>query len=220
MSKRVGLGEARPEALVPVSPVPKSQAEAPARSRLRKSWVIGGLSALAVIIVVGLTWWLSGTGGTILYTTAPVTRGPVTRVVTATGTVNPVLTIIVGSYVSGVIQEIHCDYNTEVKQGQVCATIDPSPYQTVVDQNNANLAVAKAQLEKDKANLGYAQIAYDRNARLAQTSAVSKDTLDNARSALDQARAQIASTKRPLRSARPSLHCRKSISATRTSSRR
>ena len=61
----------------------------------------------------------------------------------------------------------------------------------MVDQNNANLAVAKAQLEKDKANLGYAQIAYDRNARLAQTSAVSKDTLDNARSALDQARAQI-----------------------------
>ena len=191
MTKPVGLGAARPEALVPVSSVPKSQAEVPARSRLRKSWVIGGLSALAVIIVVGLTWWLSGTGGTIHYTTAPVTRGPITRAVTATGTVNPVLTIIVGSYVSGVIQEIHCDYNTEVKQGQVCAKIDPSPYQTVVDQNNANLAVAKAQLEKDKANLGYAQIAYDRNARLAQTSAVSKDTLDNARSALDQARAQI-----------------------------
>ena len=102
MIKPVGLGTARPEALAPVSPVPKSQAEVPARSRLRKSWVIGGLSALAVI-VVGLTWWLSGTGGTIHYTTAPVTRGPITRAVTATGTVNPVLTIIVGSYVSGVI---------------------------------------------------------------------------------------------------------------------
>ena len=49
---------------------------------------------------------------------------------------------------SGVIQEITCDYNTEVKQGQICAKIDPSPYQTVVDQNNANLGVAKAQTGK------------------------------------------------------------------------
>ena len=57
------------------------------------------------------------------------TRGAVTRTVTATGTVNPVLTIIVGSYVSGTIQDIHCDYNTQVKKGEVCATIDPRPYQ-------------------------------------------------------------------------------------------
>ena len=110
---------------------------------------------------------------------------------TATGTVNPVLTIIVGSYVSGVIQEINCDYNTEVKKGQICAQIDPRPYQTVVDQNNANLTQAKAQLVKDQANFDYAQINYDRNARLAQTNAVSKDTLDIAKNALDQARAQI-----------------------------
>jgi HlyD family secretion protein len=111
--------------------------------------------------------------------------------VTATGTVNPVLTIIVGSYVSGVILEIHCDYNTQVKQGQVCAKIDPRPYQTVVDQNNANLTQAKAQLVKDQANFDYAQINYDRNARLAQTNAISKDALDVAKNALDQARAQI-----------------------------
>ena len=114
-----------------------------------------------------------------------------TRAVTATGTVNPVLTIIVGTYVSGVIQELHCDYNTQVKQGQVCAKIDPRPYQIVVDQNKANLAVAKAQLEKDKASLAYAKLNYDRNARLAQTNAVSKDALDIAKSAYDQAQAQI-----------------------------
>src|SRR5665647_3811035 len=102
-----------------------------------------------------------------------------------------VLTIIVGSYVSGVIQEIHCDYNTEVKKDQVCAQIDPRPYQTVVDQNKANLAMAKAQIVKDQANFDYAQINYDRNVRLSQTNAISKDTLDIARNALDQARAQI-----------------------------
>jgi HlyD family secretion protein len=191
MNKPVDTGAARSEAPAPIVLVPKPETAAPARSRSRKPWLIGGLLSLAVLAAVGIAWWLSSAGGSVQYTTAPVTRGDVTRTVTATGTVNPVLTIIVGSYVSGVIQEIHCDYNTEVKHGQVCAKIDPRPYQTVVDQNKANLAQAKAQLEKDKANLGYAELLYQRNARLAQTSAVSKDALDNAKNALDQARAQI-----------------------------
>ena len=55
----------------------------------------------------------------MIYRTAAVTRGEVSRSVTATGTVNPVLTIMVGTYVSGVIQQLYCDYNTEVKKDQV-----------------------------------------------------------------------------------------------------
>jgi HlyD family secretion protein len=192
MSKPVGIGAARAEQPAPVVLVPKSPpAAAPAAPKSRKLWLIGGLLALAVLVAIGAVWWFSSSAGTVNYTTAPVTRGDVTRTVTATGTVNPVLTIIVGSYVSGVIQEIHCDYNTEVKKGQVCAKIDPRPYQSVVDQNKANLAQAKAQLEKDKANLTYAQLNYDRNGRLAQGNAVSKDALDIAKNALDQATAQI-----------------------------
>jgi HlyD family secretion protein len=188
MNKPVGPSEQRAESTAPLTLVPKP---APARARWRNKWVIGGLLGLAVIAAVAVAWWLSTAGGNIQYTTAPVTRGAVTRAVVATGTVNPVLTIIVGSYVSGTIQGIECDYNTQVKKGQVCAKIDPRPYQTVVDQNKANLAVAQAQLEKDKANLGYAQVNYDRNVRLAQTNAVSKDVLDSAKSALEQAQAQI-----------------------------
>ncbi len=167
---------------------------APTLPRPARRFGRGALAAAiaAVAAIGGLAlYWLSTDNETLRYTTLAVGRGDITRAVTATGTVNPVLTIIVGSYVSGVIQEIHCDYNTEVKTGQVCAKIDPRPYQSVVDQNRANLAVAKAQLDKDQANLDYAQINYDRNARLAQTNAISKDTLDVARNALDQARAQI-----------------------------
>jgi HlyD family secretion protein len=189
MNKPMGPGAARSEGPAPVSLVPKSQ-PAPARSG-RKPWAIGGVLALVVIAGIGAAWWFFNANGSVAYTTAAVTRGPVTRAVTATGTVNPVLTIIVGSYVSGVIQEIHCDYNTEVKKDQVCAKIDPRPYQTVVDQNKANLAQAQAQLAKDQANLDYAQLNYDRNARLAKTNAISKDTLDNSKNALDQAQAQI-----------------------------
>jgi HlyD family secretion protein len=118
--------------------------------------------------------------------------GPIARGVSATGTVNPELTIIVGTYVSGVIQQLTCDYNTRVKRGQSCAKIDPRPYQTVVDQARANLAVAKATLEKDRASLTYAKLSYERAVTLVRTNAVSQDALDNAKSTYDQALAQIA----------------------------
>lgn len=186
-----GSTSARNEAPAPVTLVPKP-APAPEPSRpTRRRWLASVI--IAIVLVAGAfaawRWWTASPA--VQYTEAAVSRGDVTRTVTATGTVNPVLTIIVGSYVSGVIKEIHCDYNTRVKVGQICAKIDPAPYQTVVDQNKANLLVAQAQLEKDKANLAYARLNYDRNARLALTSAVSKDTLDNSKNALDQATAQV-----------------------------
>ncbi|MGZ3358452.1 MAG: efflux RND transporter periplasmic adaptor subunit [Xanthobacteraceae bacterium] len=152
--------------------------------------MIGGL--LALLLVAGAVAWLTlGVTSTVHYTTVPVTQGSVTRGVTTTGAVNPELTIIVGTYVSGVIQQLYCDYNTQVKKGQVCAKIDPRPYQTVVDQNKANLAVAKAQLEKDKASLAYTKISYERSARLVQTNAISRDAFDSAKSTYQQAQAQI-----------------------------
>lgn len=190
MNQPVATSATRAEAASPVALVAKPQAPAP-QPRPRRFWIAATLVVAALSAVAFAVWRYTSSNDTLIYNTQVVARGDVTRTVTATGTVNPVLTIIVGSYVSGVIKEIHCDYNTEVKIGQVCAMIDPAPYQTVVDQNRANLAVARAQLEKDKANLAYAQLNYDRNARLAQTNAVSKDVLDNAKNALDQATAQI-----------------------------
>ena len=166
---------------------------APAGHVLRgRRWLIGGMSLLLLLAVAGGAWWATSGEATIRYTTAPVARGAVTRTVTATGTVNPVLTIIVGSYVSGVIKQLFCDYNTQVKQGQVCAKIDPRPYQSVVDQDKANLDVAKAQLEKDKASLAYAQTNAERNAKLAVRQYTSQDVADNARSVFEQAQAQVA----------------------------
>lgn len=194
MSQPVENKAAHPEAPAPIVLVPKPKRlrrSKSAKSRAGMRWAIAGLLVLVLIAAAGATWWYAGSGGAVRYVTAPVTRGDVTRTVSATGTVNPVLTILVGSYVSGVIQEIHCDFNTQVKKGQICAKIDPRPYQSVVDQNTANLAVAKAQLEKDKATLAYAERVYQRNLQLAKTNAISKDALDNAQSARDQARAQI-----------------------------
>ena len=154
-------------------------------------WLIAGLSSLLVIAAVAATWWALGERSTVRYVTAPVAKGAVIRTVTATGTVNPELTIIVGAAVSGIIKELNCDYNTKVKKGQICAKIDPRPYQSVVDENRANLAVAKAQLAKDTANLTYAKLALGRAATLLPTHAVSQDAYDSAKSTYDQAVAQI-----------------------------
>ena len=162
-----------------VMPAPKSH------------WRLVGLAALLVFAVAGAIWWALSSRNTVDYVSVPVAKGPVTRTVTATGTVNPELTIIVGTAVSGIIKELSCDYNTEVKKGQVCAKIDPRPYQSVVDENAANLAVAKAQLEKDTANLTYVQLALGRAATLLPSHAMSQDAYDSAKSNYDQALAQI-----------------------------
>ena len=134
---------------------------AAARPTAWRRYVLAAIAGLLLAGGAGL-WWNGSRPASVHYMTAPVSRGAVARTVTATGTINPVLTIIVGSYVSGVIQELYCDYNTRVTKGQICAKIDPRPYQTIVDQDKAILAVAKAQLEKDKANLEYAKVNYER----------------------------------------------------------
>ena len=173
-----------------VTPLPDSRSDTGPRWRHR-ALRLGGAGVLLLALIAAV-WIASNRGTAVRYSTAAVTRGAVTRAVSATGTVNPVLTIIVGTYVSGVIQQLFCDYNTEVKQGQICAKIDPRTYQAMVDQDKANLAVARAQLQKDAAGLVYAQLNSERNAKLAARQFASQDAADNAKSLYDQAKAQVA----------------------------
>lgn len=185
-----------PQTTGPKTPGPPGEFRGrPARSSIaavRKYRQFASLAFPPIIATVLMAWSIWEPAASVRYATAPVTRGAIARTVTASGTVTPQLTVIVGTYVSGVIQELYCDYNTEVKKGQLCAKIDPRPYQTVVDQNKANLAVAKAQLEKDNASLAYAKVTFERASHLVQTSAISRDAFDNAKSIYDQAQAQIA----------------------------
>ena len=194
MNTQVGLGTTESKQTPQIVPFPASEqpAKVPTPRRgIAARWLIG-VGAALILVAAGLgVWWSVGSGTAVRYVTLPVTIGPIARSVSATGAVNPELTIIVGTYVSGVIQELSCDYNTQVKRGQVCAKIDPRPYQSIVDQGKANLAVAKAQLEKDEASLIYAKLNLGRLATLVPTNAVSKDAYDNAQNVYDQAVAQI-----------------------------
>ena len=160
---------------------------------------------LLLLAAGGAAWWIANRSAAMHYTTAPVTRGAVARAVTATGTVNPVLTIMVGSYVSGVIQELHCDYNTQVKKGQLCAKIDPRPYQTIVDQDKANLAAAKAQLEKDQANLAYAKVNYERNRLAGEQNSIAAGHRRQSKSVYDRPRPRSSSTRQRSSSAQAAL---------------
>jgi HlyD family secretion protein len=155
----------------------------------RTRWAV---SLVVVLVVVAFgAWRFLRRPSPPRYVTAPVTRGDVARGVTATGTVNPIVTVQVGSYVSGVITQVSCDYNTHVVKGQLCAQIDPRPYQSVVDQDQANIAAARAQLEKDKTAAQYAQLTYNRNADLGKRGLVPQDTVDQSKTAADQARDQV-----------------------------
>jgi HlyD family secretion protein len=156
-------------------------------SRSRRWSIVVG--ALVVVALVYYRWQQRPDGARFI--TAEATRGSVVRTITTTGAVDPVITVEVGAYVSGTIQTCYCDYNTQVKAGQLCAKIDPRPYQVVVDQDTANLANARAQLDKDRASLVYAKVSYERDAGLLGRGVVSRDTVDNDKSVYDQAVAQV-----------------------------
>jgi len=187
MNKQIGTPTGLRVAALPGS----DSAPVRGRRRRRSLWTLGILLIILLVLGGGAAWWSLRAPAPVRYLTVPVTRGDVARAVTATGTVNPELTIIVGSYVSGVIQQLFCDYNTQVKAGQICAKIDPRPYQMIVNQDKAILDVAKAQLEKDKANLTYARLSLDRTVTLTHREFSSQDAADSAKNAYDQALAQI-----------------------------
>ena len=192
MQRPKDIGSAASNEISQLVPFPAPPPAPASRSAARNHWVLVACAVFALLMAMAVAWWRLSPGSPVRYVSTPVTIGPISRAVTATGTVNPELTIIVGTYVSGVIQDLTCDFNTQVKRGQICAKIDPRPYQTIVDQAKANLAVANAQLQKDRASLTYAKLSYERAATLVRTNAVSKDTLASAESAYDQALAQIS----------------------------
>jgi HlyD family secretion protein len=169
---------------------PNTTARPASARRARRRW--SSAAVVVIVVAAGITYWRKVSAAPPAdYVTAEVTRGPVTPSVTASGTLNPVITVQVGSYVSGVIQSLFCDYNTTVKKGQLCARIDPRPFSIVVDQDQADLDTARAQLDKDQASLKYATLSFERGTALLNSGLDSKDTLDSLQSAESQGKAQV-----------------------------
>src|SRR5947207_373700 len=126
-----------------------------------KAWVIGGIALLAVAI--GLFAWSRASKKTPpSYETVKVDRGRIVARVTATGTVSALVTVQVGSQVSGRISELYADFNSQVKKGQVIARIDPELFNAAVEQAKANHAAARGNLAKAQAQAVDADRQYER----------------------------------------------------------
>src|SRR5437870_9339427 len=111
------------------------------------------LFALLAALLGGGVWYFAhARSSASQYQVSTVARGDLTQVVTATGQLNPVVNVQVGSQISGIIQKLYVDFNSPVKAGQVLAQIDPATYSASVHQNEADLANAKAALELSQLN--------------------------------------------------------------------
>lgn len=157
--------------------------------RIKARWLPVAAIFVAVVFFI---YWTTRRSEPSEFVTAPVTRGPIVRAVTATGTVNPVTVVQVGTYVSGPIVAIYVDFNAAVKAGQLMAKIDPRPFAAQVDVVSAALGNARAQLLKDRANLAYQKITYVRDQGMLRNAVISQDQLDSQRNAFEQAAAQVA----------------------------
>lgn len=174
---------------------------------------------LVFLVYLAIANLLSQGRGEETFTTSRVTRGDIIRTVSATGTVNPVAMVLIGTQVSGTIKHIYVDFNSPVKKGQVIAEIDPSLFEAQVEQAKANVLAAQANLKKAEAMLSDAARALQRNRTLFAKELIARSELDasetNYQTALAQvgaARAQLSQAEAALKSAETNLKYTKIIS--------
>src|SRR6202790_2810401 len=163
--------------------------------KIRGRWLIlaGVVAAVGIFAAFGLN-----RNAQAQHFTAKVERGEIDDVVEATGTINAVITVQVGSQVSGSIAKLNADFNSRVHKGDVVALIDPALFkgallQAAADLENAkaNLVAARANLEKAKAGMVQTKADYDRAVRLTKDGVMSEQQLDLAKSNYDSAKASV-----------------------------
>ena len=149
---------------------------------------------IVLLILAGSLWIMANMNHNMAYTgetmQMPPEAGPGMRAVTARGVIAPTTTTPVGARVSGVIQSLDCNVNTQVKAGEPCAAIDPGPYKIAADQSEVGLKSAEAQLERDKANFAAKKAALERQEALSRRRAISQKVLAMSRKSVEAAQTQ------------------------------
>jgi len=182
----------------------------------RRAYLVG---AACLVLLVAYLAYAHAKSKDPKYSTVVVRRGDITAAVQATGTINALTTVSVGSYVSGTVQYIFADFNTRVRSGQVLAQLDPAIYEAQVMQARgqlqnaqdnlttlaANVQVDQANLAKSQANLKYQQATAKRSQDLFTAGVVSADANDLTQSTMGQAAADVQSAQAGLDQAKASL---------------
>lgn len=161
---------------------------------------------LIILIGTGTYFLLKGGEKGTKYRMVEIDRGDVRATVTATGTVNAVTTVLVGTQVSGTIRDLYVDYNSPVKKGQLLAQIDPATFEARVQEAKANLLLAKANEEKAGASLVDAKRTLARNGMLFTRNLIARSELDTAETSVSVATAQLSAARAQVEQTRASLN--------------
>ncbi|RYZ35271.1 MAG: efflux RND transporter periplasmic adaptor subunit [Myxococcaceae bacterium] len=187
-----------------LAPVPLEEDEGRKRGVPRWAWVLGLLVVAALVV-----FWrvrASNQADVITYETTPAEARKLTAKVTATGTVAALVTVQVGSQVSGRIQELFVDYNSEVKKGQVIARIDPQLVQAALDRAKANMTASRANLQKARVNADVAKKQAARSRELRAQQFISQSELETAESAAASGQAEVTAAEGSVAQAQAALN--------------
>jgi HlyD family secretion protein len=187
--------EATPSAVLALEPKALGPARS-GRSWLAEHWraaLAAGVLLLLLLVGIGLSFALRPRARVdpFHYEVAPVSRGPIQARVTASGTVSALVTVQVGSQVSGRIQSLGADFNSLVHQGQVVARIDPSLYQAALEQARARLLSARANRELSESQLANTRVTVERNRALRRQNLIAQSVLDDSETLLRVGEAQV-----------------------------
>jgi HlyD family secretion protein len=161
--------------------------------KIKKYWLV-----LAIIIIGGATaayLYSRNSDSAATYRTDKIDRGDIVISISATGTLNALTTVLVGSEVSGTISKLYADFNSVVKEGDLLAQLDPTFLQASVDEQEANMERAQAQVNESERN-------YDRTKQLFEKAMVSQADMDAATTDMETARASLKQAAAALQRAR------------------
>lgn len=162
-----------------------------------RTWIL--VCAAAGVLAAGGAWWLLKPGAPVAWRTAVIDRGDITQRIQATGTLNALIEVSVGTQVSGVVTDLYADFNSLVRKGQVLARIDPTLMENQMDDARAALDGAEGTFENAKADL-------ERYRQLAAEQLVPKSDLDVKETAFRTAKASLASARASLSKAGNNLN--------------
>lgn len=194
---------------LPGFPAPPQQVQAPLRRarpalRRRAGWAVA-LLTLAALGVAGLLWLRAPEAPPISYQTRVLDRGPIVARITASGTLSALVSVNVGSQVSGRIAALHADFGSRVSEGQIVATLDPAFFRAAVAQAKANHTVATAAVARAAAERLNAERQWARARALAAEGVSTRADLDAAEAAVAVAAANEASARAGVEQARALL---------------
>ncbi len=169
---------------------------------LKKRHIITGI-VITAVLTTGIICYTNSKK--VKYQTKPIKRCTITEFVEASGTINPVNTVSVGSTVSGLIKEIYVDYNDVVKKGQILAQIDPANFEATVQQNQAQINNAQANVAKLQAIADFDRQQYIRYKNLYAKNFVAKSELDEKYSTYKSDLAQISAARAQINQYQASL---------------